>query len=129
MKKRIYVFGNVFLSFDSKPVIMMSHLQRQHPGVEFIQTDPNENFPPHGEVDLIILDTVQGIDRVMLLDSEDLAKIEKTPVSPHDYDLLFHLLLLKKLRKITRVRIIGVPQKAGQGDTLADVSAVISTLL
>jgi hypothetical protein len=47
---------------------------------------------------------------VLDLDDPDLSfDGKKTPISPHDYDLLFHLLLLKKLKRINKVIIIGVP--------------------
>lgn len=107
---KIYVFGNPLVEEDSAPLIILPQLKIQFPDIDFIVIDPNENFPPKDERDLIILDVVKGISEVMLLDYSDLALIEKSPVSPHDYDLLLHLLLLKKMGKIDRVKIIGIPQ-------------------
>lgn len=91
------------------PIRLLPQLRKQFPSVEFIVTDPNENFPPEGEQDIIIFDTVKGIEKSTVLELADLEKTGKTPVSPHDYDLLMHLLLLKKLKKIKQVTIIGVP--------------------
>ena len=106
---KIYVFGNPLVEEDSVPLIILPQLKKQFPDIDFIVVDPNENFPPKGERNLIIFDTVKGISEVTLLDYSDLAAIEKSPVSPHDYDLLLHLLLLKKMGKIDSVKIIGFP--------------------
>ncbi|MBI4973990.1 hypothetical protein HZC27_05245 [Candidatus Roizmanbacteria bacterium] len=106
---KIYIFGNPLVAEDSLPIHILPDLQKQFPDIHFIVVDPNENFPPEGERDLIILDTVKGISEVTLLDYSDLALIEKSPISPHDYDLLLHLLLLKKMGRIDKVKIIGFP--------------------
>lgn len=45
----------------------------------------------------------------MILNLDDFEKKKKTPISPHDYDLLFHLLLLKKIKRLKKVIIIGLP--------------------
>jgi len=113
---KIYVFGNLWLKEDSLPLKLLPDLKKLFPKIEFIVCDPNENFPPYGEKDLIILDTVKGIKKPMILDFSNLKSIKSTPISPHDYDLMFHLQLLIKLKKINRVKIIGIPN-------------VISTLL
>lgn len=108
---KIYVFGNLFVAEDSLPLLILPQWQKQFPDIHFSVVDPNENFPPEGERDLIILDVVKGLSEVTLLDYSDLATIDKTPISPHDYDLLLHLLLLKKMGRIDKVKIIGIPQK------------------
>ena len=106
---KIYVFGNPLVKNDSIPLMMIPELEKSFPDIQFIITDPNENFPPENEKDLIILDTVKGITEARLFDLSDLKEISQSPISPHDYDLLFHLLLLKKRKIIDRVKIIGVP--------------------
>ncbi len=108
--KTIYIFGNSLLTDDSLPIRIMPELSRRFPDFNFTHQDPNEDFPPLGEKNPIIIDTVAGIREPMMIDISDLKSIEKTPVSPHDYDLLFHLLLLKKLGKIDNAVIFGVPQ-------------------
>jgi len=92
------------------PLVILPTLRVCRPQINFIVVDPNENFPPENEKDLIILDAVKGISSTALLDFSDLAQVEKSPVSPHDYDLLLHLLLLKKMGKVNKVTIIGIPQ-------------------
>jgi len=105
---KIYVFGNPLVKEDSLPLRLLPDLEKIFPEIDFIVTDPNENFPPKGEKDLIILDTVLGIKEPMILDLDDLQKQKKTPISPHDYDLLFHLILLKKRKLIEKVTIIAL---------------------
>ena len=107
---KIYIFGNPLIKEDSLPLMLLPKLKKRFPEIVFVVTDPNENFPPKGEVNLIIIDTVLGIKEPIVLDLDNLQKQGKTPVSPHDYDLLFHLLLLKKTKRLNKVIIIGVPE-------------------
>ncbi|KKQ02069.1 MAG: hypothetical protein US11_C0001G0028 [Candidatus Roizmanbacteria bacterium GW2011_GWA2_36_23] len=125
---KIYVFGNPLVPEDSLPLKYLSELERVFPDINFITVDPNENFPPQGEHNLIILDTVQGIEKPVLLNLSDFESHKKTPVSPHDYDLLFHLLLLKKLGKINTAKIIGIPQYNNES-ILKEVRQLIINLL
>ncbi len=106
---KIYVFGNPLVKEDSVPLVLLPKLKEKFPEAKFIVTDPNENFPPAGETNLVILDTVKGIKKPTLLDLNRCMTNKKTPISPHDYDLLLHLLLLKKMKKIESVKIIGIP--------------------
>lgn len=106
----IYVFGNPLIKEDSLPFQYINRLKQEFPKIIFKMVDPNENFPPKNEKDLVILDTVKGVKTITLINLNDLEEIKTTPISPHDYDLLFHLQLLKKLGKINSARIIGVPQ-------------------
>ena len=113
---KIYLFGNPLLPNDSLPLRWKKNLEKLFPQIIFETVDVNENFPRIGERNLIILDTVIGIKEPMVLDLDDFdqaqlgfKKNKKSPISPHDYDLLLHLLLLKKLKKIDSVKIIGIP--------------------
>lgn len=128
---KIYVFGNPLVTEDSLPLLILPQLRKQFPDIQLTLVDPNENFPPKGERDLTIVDTVKGLSEVTLLDYTDLATIEKNPISPHDYDLLLHLLLLKKMGKINKVRIIGIPLrgKNDKNSILKSVSELIDALL
>lgn len=128
--KKIYVFGNPLVKEDSIPLRLLPDLIKSFPKVTFVVTDPNENFPTQGEKDLIILDTVIGIKKPTVLNLSDFDKNKSTPVSPHDYDLLFHLLLLKKLKKIKYVKIIGIPMSFKEISlSLNYLTELISTLL
>jgi len=107
---KVYVFGNPLFDKDSLPLKILPRLKKVLPSIDFQVTDPNENFPPQKEKNLIILDTVFGIKKPTIFDLDDLLNNgEKTPISPHDYDLLTHLLLLKKLKRVEKVIIIGIP--------------------
>ncbi len=110
--RKIYVFGNPLIPQDSFPFQFINELSRAFPDIDFHITDPNENFPPTSEKNLVILDTVKGIKKPMLFDLDDFESKGATPISPHDYDLLFHLLLLRKLKKINTVKLIGIPQNS-----------------
>lgn len=124
----IYVFGNLLVPGDNTVFPLTERLKKTFPAVLFRMTDPNEDFPPPGERHPIILDTVMGLTDVTLLRFSDLEKIEKSPVSPHDYDLLLHLLLLKKMGKIDSITIIGIPFQAS-ASTLRKTEQIISSLL
>lgn len=129
---KIYVFGNPLVEEDSLPLKLIPELKKKFPKIQFVVADPNENFPPEGEKDLIILDTVEGIKEPVLLNLDDLREIRQSPISPHDYDLLFHLLLLKKRKKINRVSIIGLPLFRGRIKVVKyvkQIGEIISTLL
>ncbi|OGK38039.1 hypothetical protein A3F60_03365 [Candidatus Roizmanbacteria bacterium RIFCSPHIGHO2_12_FULL_39_8] len=106
---KIYVFGNELVGEDNLPLQLLPQLKKRLPTVKFIIADPNEDFPPEGERDLVIFDTVKGVRGPTILNLNDFEAKGKTPASPHDYDLLLHLLLLKKVKKIDRVIIIGIP--------------------
>lgn len=108
---------------------IMPTLQRAFPQITFVHADPQENFPLFHETHLTIVDTVHGITKPMMLDIDDFQKQKSTPVSPHDYDLLFHLLLLKKLKKIQKITIIAVPKKGNEKKIEEETKLIIKNLL
>ncbi len=76
-------------------------------GFDVTDIDPTENFlPKEGSV---IIDTVVGLNEVTLFKSLN-DFVDSPAVSVHDYDLLLHLKLLKKLGKIQDVVILGIPR-------------------
>ena len=109
---KVYVFGNPLFDKDSLPLKILPRLKKTWPLIDFQIADPNENFPPQKEKNLIILDTVFGIKKPTIFDLDDFSSLsyrKKRLISPHDYDLLTHLLLLKKLKRIEKAIIIGIP--------------------
>ena len=109
---KVYVFGNPLFDKDSLPLKIFPRLKKTCPLIDFQIADPNENFPPQKEKNLIILDTVFGIKKPTIFDLDDFSSLsyrKKRLISPHDYDLLTHLLLLKKLKRIEKAIIIGIP--------------------
>lgn len=104
---KIYLIGNPLVNEDNLPLRLKPDLEAAFPKVEFIEADPNENFLP--EDNSIIIDTVHGLKEVTIFNSlDDFA--DHPLISPHDYDLFFHLKLLIKLGKVKKLTLIGIPQ-------------------
>lgn len=119
----IYVFGNPILKKDSLPARLLPKLRKELPEVTFIHADPTENWwqpastrldsarlaqRGEGEKELVIMDTVQGIEKVTVFNS--LAEFEKTSrITPHDYDVYVDLKLMQKVGKVKKATIIGIP--------------------
>jgi len=104
---KIYVAGNELVENDRLPLELLPILVKTFPDYSFEAVDPNENFIP--EEGSIIIDTVEGITGVQWFNDID-AFVATRSISPHDYDLGFHLLFLRKLHKISQVQILGIPQ-------------------
>ena len=102
----VYLIGNSIVPEDSAPLTLAPIIRKTFPAVSVVEADPNENFIP--EEGSIIIDTVKGISRVTSFDDVN-EFITTKSVTPHDYDLGFHLKLLQKLGKLPPVRIIGMP--------------------
>lgn len=113
----IYVFGNPILKKDSLPARLLPKLRKELPEVTFIHAEPTENWwqpastqRGEGEKELVIMDTVQGIEKVTVFNS--LNEFEKTSrITPHDYDVYVDLKLMQKVGKIKKITIIGIPTK------------------
>ena len=121
---RVYVFGNKDVGEDKKAIEVAERLEDAIEGVSFIFVRPNEDAPFVGERHAVILDTVGGIQDVALIEGDEIEALILSPRgSVHDFDLAFQLRYLKKLDKLGRTIIIGVPQ---QGE--ADYSRIQSIL-
>ena len=107
---KVYVFGNEDISDDNRTFKVVKKLEEEFHSIKFKFVKPNEDLPFIDEKDIIILDTVEGIDKTTLISDE---KIENFILSPrasvHDFDLGFQLRYLKKLGKLGKVKIIGIP--------------------
>ncbi len=120
---KIFVFGNPDLAFDSLPLQILPELEQRFPEIEFKTKDPNEEFEIPEE--LVIMDTVEGIDNVMLF--ENLKRFADHPhVSLHDFDLWSQLKYLQKLGKLKKIKIIGIPPDIARGEALKTVEALIA---
>lgn len=120
---KVYIVGNELVKEDSFPIKFLPKLRKTFPTITFEEADPNENFVP--DDGSIIIDTVQGIDKVTWFDSLDAFEVTKS-VSPHDYDLGLHLRLLKKLKKLESVRILGIPRGASPEKILTVLRHMLS---
>jgi len=112
MKKhisKIYIFGNQILDFDNTPILLQAELEKIFPTINFIHQDPNENLSLENN-ELVLIDTVEGINEVKILTDIDKIQIEKK-YSMHDFDLGFNLRLLHKIGKLKKITIFCVPMK------------------
>ena len=112
------MFGNPLVDNDSLPYRFLSNLRQEFPKIDFKELDPTEDFP---EVDTIhIIDTVINIGEVAII--EDIDSLENPPnLSAHDADLAFNLKLLKKLGKLKRAVIFGVPAQGFEDEIYAQL--------
>ena len=114
----VYVFGNEYVAGDNRAIEVAGELQNKVKGVSFIFVGPNEDVPFAEEPRVFILDTVQGIEDVALVEGDRIDTLVLSPRgSVHDFDLAFQLRYLKKLGKLGKVTVIGIPQE-GEVDHL-----------
>lgn len=105
--KTIYLFGNPLLPFDSLPLKLEAKLKKEFPEIDFQAIDPSENLKPINK-ELLIIDTIEGIDEVKIFSDIDKIKTEKI-YSLHDFDLGLNLKLLYKLGELKKITIFGLP--------------------
>lgn len=91
--------------------------------MEFTIKDPNEELD--APEDLIIIDTVSGIERVEAFSDLSHFMGGRPGVSLHDFDLYSSLKYLKKLGKLKKIKIIGVPPNLSEKEALEETAAVI----
>ena len=130
MKKSIviYVLGNEVEPLDNIPIKFIPQLHKEFPNLTFQRLDPTEDLPENGSEEFILIDTVLGLSKVkMINDSNHLLLSPR--VTLHDYDLSLSLGLAKKLGKIKKVTIIGVPSEGNQEIILNEVTQAIKKLL
>lgn len=120
---KIYVFGNPDLDIDSLPLRILPKLQEKFLKIEFETKDPNEEWGIPEE--LIVIDTAFGINDVTIFD--DLEKFASAPrISMHDFDALTNLRYLKKLGKIKKIKIIGIPPDIKESDAILKIEKLLS---
>lgn len=122
----IYLFGNPILKEDSLPLKLLPYLKKNFPQINFIIKDPTENWIEN-EKEVVIIDTVLGINKVKVFNS--LSDFEETGkrVSLHDYDLYLDLNLMKKLGILKKIKIIGVPQNKPFQEVFKDLEIILSS--
>jgi Ni,Fe-hydrogenase maturation factor len=122
---KIYVSGNKLLKKDSLPLKILPKLKKYFPEIEFAELDPSENLPSEN---LIIVDTVVGIDRVKTFFDVDSFK-SGSNYSVHDYDFFFELKLNKKLGKLKNIKILGVPLNLTEKKAFDQIKKEIEKLM
>lgn len=114
---KVYVFGNEDVPFDNKPFKIIEKLKADpniNSEIEFVMVELNKDLvldnKESNKRKVIILDTIEGIKQVTQLNETDLDNLVTSNSSTvHDFDLGFQLKYLKKLGKLDKVIIIGVP--------------------
>lgn len=120
--KTIFIFGNPDLKNDSLPIQLIPRLQKIFPNISFEIKDPNEewNIPE----ELTIIDTVINIKEVVVFD--DLKIFDTAPkLTMHDFDALSNLCYMKKLGKLKKIKIIGIPPNMSYEKTLEAIKKVL----
>lgn len=112
---KVYVFGNIDVEVDNGAIEFAQ--KNKIKNIEFEFVDPNNDLPLSNEREMCILDTMMGIEEVTLFSEKDIDSLELAPrVTGHDYDLGFQLKYLKKIGKIKKIRIIGIPMDKDKVD-------------
>jgi len=120
---KVLVFGNPLLENDSLPLKLLPKLREMFSDIDFKEIEPTEDLDREGR-DLVILDSVEGIDDVMKINSIEQLHTNKV-YSMHDFDLGYNLKLLKKVGKIDSVRIIGIPMGISEGEALNQIQSIL----
>jgi hypothetical protein len=120
--KVVFIFGNPDLKMDSLPIKILPQLRRMFPEISFEVKDPNEEWDVPEE--LTVIDTVLDLKEVTVFDNLD-QFIGAPQMTMHDFDALANLRYLKKLGKLKRVKIIGVPAEISPKKALESVEKAL----
>lgn len=127
MRRNVYILGNPLIEHDALPFKLFPKLKKELPDFNFIHFDPTEEVPLGKTKEFILIDTVMGLQKVTIIN--DLDHFILSPrVSPHDYDLPLELGILQKLKKIKRIKIIGLPQNIKMEEALKQIKLILNSL-
>lgn len=125
---KILVFGNSLVEKDSLALKILPRLKKEFPDIDFKELDPCENIEAEIEnKKLRILDVVENAESVTLLRDIDKLRTDKV-YSMHDFDLAYNLKLLKKIGKLEKVEIIGIPWNLGEEEAFQESAKIIENL-
>jgi Ni,Fe-hydrogenase maturation factor len=109
---KVYVFGNEDFEGDNRAFQIVKKFEHKLKNIEFIKVKPNEDVPFIDEKFVVILDAIEGINKVIEVSDNDLDKLVLPPRSSvHDFDLGFQIKYLKKIGKLGKVTIVGLPMQ------------------
>ena len=109
---KVYVFGNRDASEDVAAIEVAEGLEGAVGGVSFVLVKPNEDVPFADEERVVVLDVVHGMREVALISEDDLDRFAAPPRGTvHDFDLAFQLKYLRKIGRLGRVHVVGIPQE------------------
>lgn len=126
MRKTVYVLGNPIELLDKPAIRLLPQLRKTFKGINFLRYDPTEELQPQDK-DLIIIDTVLGIKKVTKFNGLN-RWIRSPRVTAHDYDLPLTLGILKKLRKIKKIIIIGIPGKGEKTKIIKGIKKILDSI-
>lgn len=119
---KIFVFGNPEFVADSLPLKILPKLRELFPEIEFLTLDPNEEWVAANEI--FAIDSVQGIKSPCVFD--DITLFSQNPrFTAHDFDALSNLRLLRKLGRIKKIKIIGLPPNMSEKEAIEAVDAIL----
>lgn len=125
-QKTVLVLGNEFEDIDALPIKILPRLQKQLPTIDFLLFDPTEELPPDIGEEMILIDTVVGLQTITVFHT--LEEFSLSPrVTVHDFDLPLFLGMLKKLGKLNDITIIGLPPNFGEEEAIEKIIPFISS--
>lgn len=128
MKKRVFVLGNPLETLDQSAVNLIPKLKKSFPNIDFVHFDPTEELTPDITYEeLTIIDTVVGLKRVTEFNDSHFWSLSPR-VTVHDYDLPLFLGILKKLGKIKKLTIIGIPQIGVKEENIKEIKNILKDL-
>lgn len=124
----IYVFGNPDHPQDSQAFTLMEQLKPRFPEITWHIVSPNEDVPFIDQPEVVLMDVVAGLDEPRLITDSELDRVSNTLGSTaHDFDLGFQLRYLKKLGKLGKITVLGLPLEKMVDEKA--VREIIQTLL
>ncbi|MCD6371505.1 MAG: hypothetical protein J7L39_02195 [Candidatus Aenigmarchaeota archaeon] len=125
MKKlRILVLGNPLIKKDSLALEIAKEISDKFSEVEFVEFDPIEEL----ETDVpIFMDVVMGLEKVKLIEGEKF-EVDKR-FSLHDFGLEHLIELLKKLGRLKKVKVIGIPPDYPKEKAKKEVESILKSIL
>jgi len=125
MARIILCFGNPYMKDDNIALRVATELKLKNTEFKTI-TDPAQIMEYAGNDEMIIMDAVKGIKKVTVITDIDQLK-EGKKATMHDMDLGFYLKLLKEMKIVKKVRIIGIPMNADIEKAEKEVSKLLKT--
>ena len=106
----IFVFGSDILPEDKIAWDVANHIVKNKlaKNFEFILSNNPEEIIEFKEKHIFILDVVKGIKDICIID--DIERLEERNINTlHDFGLSFYLKLLKEIKEINKITIVGIP--------------------
>lgn len=127
MAMKIYCFGNPDIAGDSIALEIADKLNERFPQIEFVKCTSPDFLLALDEKEVVVLDAVKGIDKVMIID--DINKICYTKTTTmHDFDLGTVLKLMMETGRIEKVGVIGVPINQDKTKTINQIKEYLMKL-